>query len=160
MSEFIAITSQEQLDSVIGERLKRSEEKWSKKYEGFLSPDEVSNQTSALEKQITDLTNALDGANKKLSESEKNMADRDAKIKGFELNAMKHKIAHENGLSYDAIDFIQGNDEESIKASAEKFKSLVGKSHTAPSFQNEPNVSEGKDASIKKLAQSLSTKNN
>ena len=33
MSEFTAITSQEPLDAVIGDRLKRSEEKWAKKFE-------------------------------------------------------------------------------------------------------------------------------
>lgn len=70
---------------------------------------------------------------------------------------MKHKIAHEAGLAYDAVDFIQGEDEESIKASAEKFKSLVGKQHSTPGFSNEPDVS-GNNASIKKLAQNL-TKN-
>lgn len=158
MSDFIAITTQEQLDSVIGDRLKRSEEKWQKKYEGYLSPDEVNARTSELEKQLKDSNNALDGMNKKYSEMEKSIAEYDSKIKGFEVSALKHQIAHENGLSYDAIDFLQGNDEESIKASAEKFKSLVGKSHTTPNFQNEPNVSSDKDASIKKLAQSLSTK--
>lgn len=158
MSEFIAITTQEQLDSVIGDRLKRNEEKWAKKYEGFVSPDDVASQKQELEKQVADLTSALDGVNKKLSTVEKDIADRDAKIKGFEVSAMKHRIAHENGLSYDAIDFIQGNDEDEIKASAEKFKNLVGKSHSAPSFQNEPKLDDGKDSSVRKLAQSLATK--
>lgn len=159
MSEFTAITSQEQLDAVIGDRLKRSEEKWQKKFEGYLSPDEVSAKTSELEKQLKDSNNALDGINKKYSEMEKTIAEYDGKIKGYEVSALKHQIAHENGLSYDAIDFLQGNDEESIKASAEKFKSLVGKSHSAPAFSNEPDVSNSKDASIKKLAQSLSKTN-
>lgn len=157
MSDFIAITSQEQLDSVIGDRLKRSEEKWQKKYEGYLSPDEVAGQVSDLQKQLTDATNALDSASKKSATYEKDIAERDAKIKGYEVSAMKHKIAHEAGLAYDAVDFIQGEDEESIKASAEKFKSLVGKQHSTPGFSNEPDVS-GNNASIKKLAQNL-TKN-
>ena len=64
-------------------------------------------------------------------------------------------MANENGLSFDAVDFLQGEDEESIRASAEKFKSLVGKSHSTPEFKNEPDVSNS-NTSIKKLAQSLS----
>lgn len=156
MSEFTAITSQEQLDAVIGDRLKRSEEKWQKKYEGYISPDEYTAKTSDLQKQLTDATNALDGINKKVASHEKDIAERDSKIKSYEISAMKHRIAHENGLSFDAVDFIQGDDEESIKASADKFKSLMGKSHSIPEFRNEPDVSNSKDASIKKLAQSLS----
>lgn len=154
MSEFTPITSQEQLDSVIGDRLKRSEEKWQKKYEGFLSPEEVNAKTSELEKQLNDASVALDGATKKIAGHEKEIAERDSRIKGFEVSAMKHKAAHEAGLSYDAIDFLQGDDEDSIKASAEKFKSLMGKHHSAPDFHNEPDV-DNKNASIKKLAQNL-----
>ena len=59
MSDFTAITSQEQLDAVIGDRLKRSEEKWQKKYEGYISPDDFNAKTSDLQKQLTDATNAL-----------------------------------------------------------------------------------------------------
>ena len=155
MSDFTAITSQEQLDAVIGDRLKRSEEKWQKKFEGYLSPDEVNARTSDLEKQLNDATMALDGINKKVAGYEKDIAEKDSRIKGFEVSQMKHKIAHENGLSYDAVDFIQGNDEESIKASADKFKSLMGKAHSTPEFKNEPDVSNNSKASVKKLAQSL-----
>lgn len=154
MSEFTPITTQEQLDSVIGDRLKRSEEKWQKKYEGYLSPDEVSAKTSELEKQLADASNALDGATKKIAGHEKELADRDSKIRGFEVSAMKHKAAHEAGLSYDAIDFLKGDDEETIKASAEKFKSLMGKHHSAPDFHNEPDV-DTKNVAMKKLAQNL-----
>jgi len=158
MSEFTAITSQEQLDAVIGDRLKRSEEKWAKKFEGYMSPDEVSAKTSELEKQLNDMTLALDGVNKKVASHEKDIAERDSKIRTYEVSAMKHRIAHENGLSFDAVDFIQGEDEDSIKASADKFKSLMGKSHSTPAFSNEPDVS-NKDVSIKKLAQSLTKTN-
>lgn len=159
MSEFTAITSQEQLDSVIGDRLKRSEEKWQKKYEGFLSPEEVEAKMSDLQKQLNDTTNALDSINKKSATYEKDLAERDAKIKGFEVSSLKHKIAHEIGLSYDAVDFIQGDDEETIRSSADKFKSLVGSNHSTPGFSNEPDVSNNKNASIKKLAQSLKPNN-
>lgn len=156
MSEFVAITSQEQLDAVIGDRLKRSEEKWAKKFEGYLSPDEVSAKTTELEKQLNDANIALDGISKKVASHEKDIAEKDSKIKGYEISAMKHKIAHENGLSFDAVDFIQGEDEESIRASADKFKSLMGKTHSTPEFSNEPDVSNSSNTSIKKLAQSLS----
>ncbi|MDO4800615.1 MAG: DUF4355 domain-containing protein [Prevotellaceae bacterium] len=159
MSEFSAITTQEELDAVIGDRLRRSEEKWQKKFEGFMSPDDVTAKTSELEKQISDLTNALDGANKKAAAHEKELAERDSKIKGYELSATKHKVAHELGLAYDAIGFLQGEDEESIKASGEALKNLVGAKHSSVEFNNEPNTN-NKNDSIKKLAQSLVPKSN
>lgn len=158
MSDFTVIETQEQLDAVIGDRLKRNEEKWQKKYEGYLSPDEVLAKTSELEKQLKESTNAFDGLNKKYSEMEKSIADYEGKIKSHEISALKHKIAHDKGLSYDAIDFLQGNDEETITASADKFKSLVGKTHNSPSFSNEPDVSSKANDSVKKLAQSLTNK--
>lgn len=160
MGDFIAITSQEQLDTVIGDRLKRAEEKWQKKYEGYASPDEVANKMSDLQKQLTDTTNALDSINKKSASYEKDIAEKDAKIKGYEISSLKHKIAHESGLSYDSVEFIQGEDEDSIRASADKFKSLIGKQHSAPAFRNEPDVNKNSNvnANIKKLAENLTKK--
>lgn len=158
MSEFTAITTQEEFDSRIGDRLKRSEEKWQKKFEGYLSPEEVESKTSALEKQLIDATNALDAASKKVANHEKELSERDSKIKGYEINSMRLRIAHESGLSFDAVDFIQGDDEETIRASVDKFKSVVGKTSPSPSFSNEPDVSNSKDVSIKKLAQSITPK--
>lgn len=159
MSEFTAITTQEEFDAKISDRLKRNEEKWAKKFEGYLSPDEVAAKTSELEKQLLEATSALDGVSKKVANHEKEIADRDLKIKGYEVSAMKYRIAHESGLAFDAVDFIQGEDEETIRASADKFKTLVGKTSPSPSFSNEPDVSNSKDASIKKLAQSLTPNN-
>lgn len=158
MSDFQIITSQEQLDAVIGDRLKRGEEKVQKRYEGYLSPDEVNAQMSELQKQLADATGALDSANKKVADSEKQIAERDTRIKGFEVSALKHRIAHESGLSFDAVDFLQGNDEETIRASADKFKSIMGRTHTSPEFKNEPDVSNERDASVRKLAQGLAKK--
>lgn len=158
MAEFTAITSQEELDSVIGDRLRRSEEKWQKKFEGYISPDEVTAKTSELEKKVSELTSALDGANKKAADFDKQLAERDGKIKNYELNALKHQIAHDEQLSYDAIGFLQGDDEETIRASASALKSLVGVNRTQVAFHSEPSV-DG-NSSIKKLAQSLVPKTN
>ena len=156
--EFTAITSQEQLDTVIADRLKRNEEKWAKKYEGYLSPDDVTKKCSDYEKQIADLTTALDGANKKAANFDKEMAEKNSLIKGYEVSSLKTKVVHESGLTYEAIEFLRGEDEESIKKSAEALKNLVG-SKPVPKFESEPDVSSSKNAEIRKLAQSLTPKN-
>lgn len=152
MSEFVAITSQEQLDSVIGDRLKRSEEKWQKKYEGFVSPTDFEEKTKGMQSEIDILKAEKEALTTKNAEFEKN-------IKTYQISDMRRKIADENGISHDAVDFIQGDDEESMKASAEKLKSLIVKPSFSPSFRNEPAVNEEKNGSMVKLARSLSKNN-
>lgn len=156
MADFTAITTQEQLDAVIGDRLKRSEEKWAKRFENYLSPEDVTARTSELTKQVDELTSALNEANEKSSQFDKQIAEKDAIIRKHEMRSVKSKIAHESGLSYEAIEFLKGEDEESIKASAEALKNLMGGGRPMPQFQNEPPIEKDeKRAAMKNLAKNL-----
>lgn len=147
--EFTPISTQEEyqqrFNQDLGDRLRKNEEKWQKKYEGYISPSDAEEQKKELQKQIDSLTAALDSANSKTAEFEKSISERDAKIKGYETNAVKHRIAHEQGLSYDAAAFLTGDDEESIKSSAEALKGLIG-NRNVPEFRNEPSVPKGDPA--------------
>lgn len=154
MAEFVAITTQEQLDSVIGDRLKRNEEKWAKKYEGYISQEDMASKTTEFEKQIADLNSALEAAQKKTESFDAEIASREATIKSYELQATRQRIAREKGLSWDAIPFLNGDDEEAISASADALKTLVGTTHLSPSFANEPQV-DGVDDRKKALKQVL-----
>lgn len=118
MEEFIPITTKEQFEETIKERISLAVEECSKKYEGFLSPDDVEKLKSEYDDKI------------KNRDSE--IAERDAKIRKYETGSLKTRIAHEMGLDYDAAGFIQGEDEEAIRKSAEALKSLMGSSHKAP----------------------------
>lgn len=141
MADFTPITSQAQLDEVLKDRLRRAEERNSKRFEGYLSPDEVAAQHGELTKQVADLTAALDASTKKVATHEQALAERDSKIKAFESRATRHRIANELGLSYDAVDFIGGDDEDSIRTSAEALKSLIGTTQRpAPAYGSEPKV--------------------
>jgi hypothetical protein len=157
MAEFTPITSQEQFDSMVKERLARNDEKWAKKYEGYISPEDVK---SKYDKQIADLTTSLDAAAKKQAAHDKELADRDAQIKTYETRANRARIAHEEGLSYDAIDFLKGDTEAEIKASASALKNLMGSRKPNPDFTPDEKVATGGDtrAAMRKLAQSLGSK--
>lgn len=155
MAEFTVIETQEQLDSIIKDRLKREQETNQKKYEGYLSPDEFKNKTADMEKQIGDLTANLNEANGKVANFEKQIAEKDTKIKAYETASVKSRIAHETGLSYDAIKFLQGEDEDSIRKSAESLKSLVGTKKVPPLADPEGFVGEDKDAALRKTLRSL-----
>lgn len=155
MAEFTVIETQEQLDSIIKDRLKREQESNQKKYEGYLSPDEFKNKTADMEKQIGDLTANLNEANGKVANFEKQIAEKDTKIKAYETASVKSRVAHETGLSYDAIKFLQGDNEDSIRESAESLKALVGVRKAAPLADSEGISGEDKDAALRKTLRSL-----
>lgn len=149
MGDFKPIETQEQFDSMIGERLKRERETVKKEYEGFLSPDDV---TKKYEGYLSpdDVKKKYEGY---LSPDE--VAVKDAKIKGYETASVKTRIAHELGLSYDAIGFLQGDDEESIRKSAELLKGLVGTKEAPPLANPEGNPSKDGDAALKKMIKDM-----
>lgn len=84
------------------------------------------------------------------------IADKDKAIKSYETRSVKTRIAHEAGLGYDAIDFLRGEDEESITKSAEALKTLLG-TRTAPPVVNEPKISEADSSreAAKKLVKKI-----
>lgn len=152
MGEFTPIETQEQLDSIIGDRIKEIREKAEKKFEGYLSPEEV---TKKYEGYLSpdEVTKKYKGY---LSPDE--VAVKDAKIKGYESHSVKTRIAHELGLSYESIDFLKGDDEESIRKSAETLKALVGNKTAPPLASHDEPKGNSVDASLRNLAKNLGKK--
>lgn len=135
MSDFKVIETQEQLEEVLKERLKRERETAKKEFEGYLSPEDVA-------KKYTGYLSPEEVENKyKGYLSPEDAAKKDAKIKGYETDSVKTRIANEIGLSYNAVGFLRGEDEESIRKSAEALKGLVGAGITAPLANLEQNSS-------------------
>ena len=149
MGEFKAIETQEQLDAIIGDRLKIERETIKKEYEGFLSPDD------AAKKYANYLSPDDEKAKYQGYLSPEEAAKKDAKIKEYETNSAKMRIAHEMGLSYDAAEFIKGDDEENIKKSAESLKNLVGRTNTAPLASTETVLGDEKEAALRKTLRGL-----
>lgn len=155
MAEFEPITTQEALDNVIKDRINRLNEKHAKEIaEKYGDYDSLSGQISELKKQNDDLSASLEDAKSKLSNHDTEIAERDARIKSYETKELKTNIAHEFGLSYDAIDFLKGENEEDIKNSAEALKSLVGKK-TAPLATGEGATVNNEKASYKEMLSNL-----
>ena len=124
MADFTAITTQEELDSIIKDRLKRDREAQSKKFEGWISPEDH-------QRAINEANKAFDDYKAAHSGDEQTIADLKAKNQEYETASLKSRIAHEVGLSYEWISRISGTDEKSIRADAESLKNLVG-SQSAP----------------------------
>lgn len=157
MAEFTPITTQEQLDSIIGDRLKRGKATTIKELQeaGWMSKDDIAKVKAGYEKQLADMATAADEQTKKLAKYEKDLTDRDAKIKSYETASVKARIAHEEGLSYDAIQFLQGEDEESIKASADSLITLMGSAKPNPAPLANPDGTSGANADYKTLLHNL-----
>lgn len=149
MSDFKAIETQDQLDAIIGERLKRERETIKKEYEGFLSPEDAAKKYEGYlspEDVKTKYSGYL---------SPEDAAKKDARIKQYETDSVKTRIAHETGLSYEAVGFLQGDDEETIKKSAETLKALVGSSVTAPLASTESEAADSQTTALRTTLKNL-----
>ena len=155
--EFKIIETQEQLDAVIKGRLEREREKSNAQISDLTQKYET--QTAEARKQISELTEALNKAKEEKGSFDKLIEEKEAMIKNYELHSVKTQIAHELGLSYEAVDFLQGSTEEEIRKSAESLKDLVG-TKTAPLAAEGPvpsNEKDAKDAALRSMLRSMSS---
>lgn len=149
MMAFKPIETEEAFEEAVKERLKTERETVKKTYEGYLSPADV----TAKYKDYLSPEDVTAKYGKHLSPEE---ADKlNAKIKGYETDALKAKVAHEVGLTYDAVRFLSGEDEAGIKQSAETLKGLIGASNVAPLANPEGVLSGGQDAALKNTLKGL-----
>ncbi|NLM16067.1 MAG: phage scaffold protein [Clostridiaceae bacterium] len=148
MSEFKTITTQEEFDAAISERLKREQETLNKKYADY---DELKTSKATLEKQLNDLNQKLEANKKSSEEQETTIADLTAKVKKYETDKLKTSIAIEHGLSYELASRLTGDDEKAIREDAKLLADLIGKNKKTPPLRdNEPKVDD-KDAPYREL---------
>lgn len=129
---FEPITTQEELDSIIKDRIARAKESAEKKFEGWISPEAFEDAKKDLEKQISDLQ-------QEAAESEKKMAEKDAKLaeaETYRTDLVKTRIALQVGLDAKYASRLQGaNEEEWTKDAKEMAKDFAAK-HTAVPLGN------------------------
>lgn len=129
MSEFKAITTQEEFDAAIKDRIARNTktvtDEVTKKFEGWMSP-----QDSAA--KMKELNDKLDALTKQAGEKDKSIADLTSKNLAFELSALKAKVAHEKGIPYELAQRLSGTTEEEIGKDADTLAGFVQKHPAAP----------------------------
>ena len=131
MAEFTVIETQEQLDKIIGERVKRAEKQAAEKYADY---DDLKKQIAHLTEQLQKQKETIDG--------HKAIVDGlNAKIHDYETASVKTRVALEMGLPYQMASRLTGDDEKAIKADAEAMAKLIGNTKpVAPLGSSEPNV--------------------
>jgi chromosome segregation ATPase len=146
MAEFTPITTQEEFDAAIGERLKREKEATAKK----ISDYEAAN--TKLSGQVGSLTKELEEANKKISGFDEERTALTAKIQGYESDSVKTRIALEIGLPYEMASRLSGDDEETIRKDAEGMYKLIGNVQPTPPLKStEGDPEDDKTAAYKSL---------
>ena len=145
MAEFKPINTQEEFDAAIAQRISRAQETERKKFEGWLSPEDAA-------KKYEGFMSPEDAAKKyKGYLSPEEAAAKDAKIKGYETNSVKMRIAHEAGIPFELVGRINGEDEDSIRKDAETLAGfLKSSSPAAPLASTEPS-GDGKDTALKQM---------
>ena len=130
MSEFKPITTQEEFDAAISDRLKREREK-------YADYDNLKSNNSEQAKKIGDLEKSLNDANEKISGHQKTVDELNAKIKGYETDSAKTRIALAAGLPYEMASRLKGDSEDDIKKDAESLAKMMGvQSHHADRSRN------------------------
>lgn len=155
MADFKAITTQEEFDAAIKDRLDRAERKIREEYKNWTSPDDLKKLADTHKSEIENLNTAHSKELEKYAGYDEKFSQQASRIHELEVSGMKTKIANDMKLPFDAIEFLKGEDEKSIQESAEKLSKL---SNTHPSGyvrNTERDTGESKDRVWRDLAAKL-----
>ena len=145
----ITIESQEQLDGMFKDRINRQNEKHSKEL-----AEKLGEAKSDYESKLAEINAELEKAKEKISNYDSIINEKDGKIHEYELASVKSQIALEMGLTHDAVKFLQGDNEETIRSSAEALKSLV-KVTPAPMAREESTSGNSDQAAYRDMLNNL-----
>lgn len=151
--EFKAIDTQEAFDAAIKSRLERNTrtvtEEVTKKFAGWISPEDAAKNSEDLNKEISALKEKLTG-------HETTIADLTARNKAYETSSAKMKIAHEVGIPFALAEKLSGETEEEIRADAEMFaKYTTNNQQPSPKYSSEPHVKGTSDAALLSMLQEM-----
>lgn len=151
MSENNLPKTQEELDQIIEARLARQKETIEAKFADY---NELKAQIAKLEADNTAFKATIEES--KSWEQEK--AGYEKQISDYKTAQLKQSIALKAGLPLDLADRLTGDDEESLKADAERFSGFIKPKTPTPPLKNvEPDLGDGKDGAYKTLIQNLNT---
>ena len=140
---FKAIETQEDLDIIIGERLKREREAAEKKYAGFEEAKEKAAKydklmADDLEGQLKKLQDELSKEREKNAGHDQTVAALTQRAEKAEASVLKARVAHEAGLPYELANRLNGNTEEELKADAKSLSTYVRPITPPPLATTEP----------------------
>lgn len=160
MADFKIIETQEDFDERIKERLERAEKKVREEFKGYVPSEklqeELKHLTDTHKMELDTLKKTHAEELKKYEGFDEKFNQQESEIKTLRVAALKNKIAIEKQLPLDAIEFLQGDDEETINISADKLMKLSSANRSI-GFTRSTEKDEGKplDRELRELANSL-----
>lgn len=149
MSEFKPITTQEEFDAAIKERLSREKAKYS-------DYDQLKSRVTELETENVGLKSTIEANNQSKADADKQLEEMQNQIAGYETASLRTRVALQYGLPYDLADRLQGTDEESFKADAERLAGYMKRAQpVAPVRETEPVLEKTENTLYKNLIQGL-----
>lgn len=159
MAEFtpITINSQEDLNRMFGERAeaaRRAErERLEKQYAGF---DAFKAKAEKYDADIAALNEKISGLEGEKSTSAAKISELEGKIREYETNSAKMRIAREAGLPAELADRLSGADEAAMRTDAENLAKLIKGQNVAPMYKpTSEGGNDGKDAALKDLLEKV-----
>lgn len=152
MSDFTPITTQEEFDSAIQDRLNREKEKFTQQYSDY---DDIKSKNAEFGETVASQEKQISELMEKQSGHEKEVADLQAKVTGYEKANLKIKVAREVGIPFELSSKLSGDDEEALKKDAEEFKKFLGKQKSQPLKDTEPSEGDLKKAGLKTMLGNL-----
>ena len=147
MGEFVPINSQEELDKVLASRLQRERDTVTRSFQAQIT--ERDERITGFESTIKDLNKQIETLNGQTGR----IPELEAKVREYETNSAKMRIAREAGLPAELADRLSGADEAAMRADAETLAKLIkAQAGPAPMYhQNGEGGNDSKDAALKDL---------
>lgn len=140
MAEFTPITTQEDFDTAVSAAVEAAKESVRNEYSDYLSPDAEKEKYKGYLKP-------------------EEAAEKDKKIRGYESQSLKMKIAHETGLPYELAGRLSGETEEDMRKDAQSLAKLIGGGKKVPPLRDpETNKKDAETAALRKLTENLTGK--
>lgn len=144
MADFTPITTQAEFDAAIAERLSRQEKSIAARYEGAIPKTDADALRAGYEKTIDELKKQIETANGAKAESDKQLTEALSKIRGYESDSVKTRIALEVGLPYGMAARLSGGTEEEIRKDAEQLLGMMRRTEPVAPLAKEPESGAGK----------------
>ncbi len=152
MSEFKTIETQEELDNIVKERIRREREK-------FADYDDLKKRVSELESENSVLKSTVEDDKQTRAGLDAKITELQGQVSNYETASLRTRIALQNGLPYDLADRLQGADEEALRADAERLAGFMRPAtHQAPLRDMEPSIGDDKTMQMKQMLRELQPK--
>ena len=152
--EFEAITSQEQLDSIIKDRLDRASKKHSE------ATAELQKELESLKTTNTELSGKLSEYDSKYANVDAVISDLQGKVKSYETDSVKTRVSREYGIPWELRDRLRGETEEEIRNDARALSEILPK-NSAPRKSSDTTPANGDEhkEALRETARRMFNKN-